>query len=338
MSILLTGAAGYIGSHIAVELLNRGEDIVIVDNFYNSSEKVLDRIEEITGREFSFYEIDVKDEVALEAVFDEEDIEAVIHLAGYKAVGESVAKPLSYYENNIMSTVSLCKVMKNHNVNKLIFSSSATVYGQVDEMPITEKTAKGICTNPYGWTKWMIEQMLMDIQGSDKDFSLVILRYFNPIGAHESGLIGEDPNGIPNNLSPYITQVAIGKLDKLRIFGDDYHTPDGTGVRDYIHVVDLAKGHVKALDKMRKESGLFIYNLGTGKGVSVLDMVRSFERATGKAIPYEIVERRAGDIDMLYCDTSLAEKELAWKAEYDLDKMCQDSWRWQCQNPNGYRD
>lgn len=336
MSILLTGGAGYIGSHIAVELLKQNEDIVIVDNLSNSQVTAIDRIEEITGKEIKFYHTDIRDEEALEYVFENESIDSVIHLAGLKAVGESVEKPIEYYENNFMGTVVLCKVMKKYKVKNIIFSSSATIYGEPAEMPIKESTAKGTCTNPYGWTKWMIEQFLTDIYESDKDWNIVILRYFNPVGAHESGLIGEDPKGIPNNLTPYITQVAVGKLEKLNVFGDDYDTVDGTGVRDYIHVVDLAKGHVKSLNKIRNNDGLEIYNLGTGQGYSVLQVINAFVEATGKEIPYQVVERRAGDIAECYCDASKAKNELGWQAEYDIDRMCKDAWRWQANNPNGY--
>lgn len=336
MSILITGGAGYIGSHIAVELLETGEDIVIIDNLYNSSKLAIDRIKEITKKDFNFYEGDIRDKKILKEIFDKEDIELVIHLAGLKAVGESVNKPLEYYDNNISGSVNLLEVMKEKNIKKIIFSSSATVYGDPKKVPVTEDTEKGKCTNPYGWTKWMIEQILEDLYTSDNNWSINILRYFNPVGAHESGLIGEDPKGIPNNLTPYISQVAIGKLEELMIFGDDYDTKDGTGVRDYIHVVDLAKGHVDSLDKIRNSTGVNIYNLGTGNGNSVLEVVDAFEKATGKKINYEITSRREGDIAESYCDTKKAYDELNWKAKYDIDDMAKDSWNWQSKNPNGY--
>lgn len=336
MAILVAGGAGYIGSHICVELLNENEEVVIVDNLSNSSPVVVDRIKEITNKDLKFYEADINDTDKMDEIFEKEDIEAVIHLAGYKAVGESVAKPLEYYQNNIGGTLELCSVMKKHNVKNIIFSSSATVYGDPEEIPIKETMPKGICTNPYGWTKWMIEQILQDIWTADENWNVVILRYFNPVGAHNSGLIGESPNGIPNNLTPYITQVAIGKLEKLRVFGDDYQTPDGTGVRDYIHVVDLAKGHVASLRKIRDNNGYSVYNLGTGKGSSVLEMLSGFEKAVGKEIPYEIVDRRPGDIAVSYCDASLAKEELNWQAELTSDDMCRDAWNWQTKNPNGY--
>lgn len=336
MAILVAGGAGYIGSHICVELLNENEKVVIVDNLSNSSPVVVEKIREITNKDLKLYEADINDLQKMDEIFENEDIEAVIHLAGYKAVGESVEKPLEYYQNNIGGSLNLCSIMKKHNVKNIIFSSSATVYGDPDEMPIKETTPKGVCTNPYAWTKWMIEQILQDLWTADKDWNVVILRYFNPVGAHSSGLIGESPNGIPNNLTPYITQVAIGKLEKLRVFGDDYQTPDGTGVRDYIHVVDLAKGHVCSLDKIRNNNGYSVYNLGTGKGSSVLEMLSGFEKAVGKKIPYEIVDRRSGDIATSYCDASLAKKELNWQAELTLDDMCNDAWNWQVKNPNGY--
>lgn len=338
MSILLTGGAGYIGSHIAIELLENNFEVVILDNLSNSSSKAVERIKEITGKDLKFYEADIRDEKALNNVFDNEKVDAVIHLAGLKAVGESVAKPLEYYDNNISGTVTLCKVMKEHGVKNIIFSSSATVYGVPKEMPITEDTEKGRCTNPYGWTKWMIEEILIDLYNSDKEWNVVVLRYFNPVGAHESGKIGENPKGIPNNLTPYITQVAVGKLEKLGVFGDDYDTHDGTGVRDYIHVVDLAKGHVTALDVINKDNGVSIYNLGTGNGYSVLDVVHAFEKATGREIPYQIKERRPGDIAVSYCEASKAKEEMGWVAKKGIDEMCSDAWRWQENNPNGYED
>ena len=338
MRILVTGGAGYIGSHTCVELLNEGYEVVIVDNLYNANKKAVDRVEEITGKKVTFYEADICDKEAMDAIFDKEDVQAVIHFAGLKAVGESTVKPLEYYQNNIAGTLTLCDVMRNHGVKNIIFSSSATVYGDPAMIPITEECPKGTCTNPYGWTKWMLEQILTDIQKADPEWNVILLRYFNPIGAHKSGTIGENPNGIPNNLMPYITQVAVGKLKELGVFGDDYDTPDGTGVRDYIHVVDLAKGHVKALKKIEENAGLKIYNLGTGVGYSVLDIVKNFEAATGVKIPYVIKPRRAGDIATCYSDASLAEKELGWKAENGIKEMCEDSWRWQKNNPNGYDD
>lgn len=336
MSILVTGGAGYIGSHTVVELQNAGYDVVVVDNLINSSEKSLERVQEITGKPVTFYKADILDRGALEAVFEKESIDSCIHFAGLKAVGESVQKPWEYYENNIAGTLTLIDVMKKHGVKNIIFSSSATIYGDPAIIPITEECPKGVCTNPYGWTKSMLEQILSDLQFADPDWNIVILRYFNPIGAHKSGTIGENPNGIPNNLMPYITQVAVGKLKELGVFGNDYDTHDGTGVRDYIHVVDLAKGHVKALAKIQDQSGLNIYNLGTGTGYSVLDIVKNFEEATGVPIPYTIKPRRAGDIAVCYSDAAKAKKELGWEAEFGIKEMCADSWRWQSSNPNGY--
>ena len=336
MAILVTGGAGYIGSHTCVELLNAGYDVVVADNLYNSSKKALDRVEQITGKKLKFYEVDLLDQPKVKEIFDNEDIEAVIHFAGLKAVGESVHKPLEYYNNNITGTLILCDEMRNHGVKNIVFSSSATVYGSPEEMPITEECPKGQCTNPYGWTKSMMEQIMTDVQKANPDMNVILLRYFNPVGAHESGCIGEDPKGIPNNLMPYISQVAVGKLEKLGVFGDDYDTPDGTGVRDYIHVVDLAKGHVKAINYIFSNPGLDVINLGTGVGYSVLDMVKAFGKACGKEIPYEIKPRRAGDIAMCYADPAKAAKVLGWKAEKGLDEMCADTWRWQSQNPNGY--
>jgi UDP-glucose 4-epimerase len=336
MSILITGGAGYIGSHTCVELLNAGYDVIVVDNFSNSKSESLNRIQEITGNSLKFYNVDILNKEKLDKVFKENKIEAAIHFAGLKAVGESVELPISYYHNNIAGTLILCKVMKKHNVKKIVFSSSATVYGMNNKSPLTEDLPLS-ATNPYGWTKLMIEQILKDIYISDKEWNVSLLRYFNPIGAHESGKIGEDPNGIPNNLMPYITQVAIGKRDKLNIFGNDYNTHDGTGVRDYIHVVDLAKGHLKALDKILDTNGINVYNLGTGIGYSVLDVVKSFEKATGVRIPYKITNRRPGDIAICYADPSKAYKELGWKAEKSLEDMCRDAWRWQLNNPNGYQ-
>lgn len=333
MTVLITGGAGYIGSHIAVELLNRDYDVLILDNLSNSSEIVIDRIKEITKKDLKFVKADVQDKNKLREIFANNNINSVIHLAGYKAVGESVEKPLEYYDNNLNGAIILCEIMKEFNIKNFIFSSSATVYGSQNPVPFEESMPKGECTNPYAWTKWMIEQILTDIYKSDNSWNITILRYFNPVGAHKSGLIGEDPAGIPNNLSPYITQVAIGKRDHLTVFGDDYNTHDGTGVRDYIHVVDLAIGHVAALQKMQ---GLKLYNLGTGKGSSVLDMVNSFEKVIGKKIPYEISGRRAGDIDEMYCDITKAKEELGWSPIYNLDDMCEDSWNWQENNPEGY--
>ena len=338
MAILVTGGAGYIGSHTVVELQNAGYDVVVLDNLSNASEKALDRVSKITGKPVKFYKADILDRDALNDIFDKETIESCIHFAGLKAVGESVVKPWEYYENNIAGTLTLVDVMRKNNVKNIIFSSSATVYGDPAQIPITEECPKGQCTNPYGWTKSMLEQVLTDIQKADTEWNVMLLRYFNPIGAHKSGTIGENPNGIPNNLMPYITQVAVGKLKELGVFGNDYDTPDGTGVRDYIHVVDLAKGHVKALKKIGENPGLAIYNLGTGKGYSVLDIVKNFEAATGVKIPYVIKPRRAGDIATCYCDASKAEKELGWKAENGIREMCEDSWRWQSNNPQGYEE
>ena len=336
MAILVTGGAGYIGSHTVVELQDAGYDVVVVDNLSNSSRKSLERVEEITGKPVKFYEDDIRDRDALERIFANEDIDSCIHFAGLKAVGESVSMPWEYYNNNISGTLTLVDVMRRHNVKNIIFSSSATVYGTPEFVPITEDCPKGKCTNPYGWTKSMLEQILTDIQFADKDWNVVLLRYFNPIGAHKSGLIGENPTGIPNNLMPYVTQVAIGKRDHLNVFGNDYDTHDGTGVRDYIHVVDLAKGHVKALKKIEDRSGLSIYNLGTGVGYSVLDIVKNFEEATGVKVPYVITARRPGDIATCYADPTKAADELDWRAENGIREMCEDSWRWQSMNPDGY--
>ncbi len=338
MNILVTGGAGYIGSHTVVELLEIGHNAIIMDNLINSSAKVIDRIEAITGKRPTFYKCDMLDKAAMNALFDKESIECVIHFAGLKAVGESVREPYKYYYNNLSGSLDLIDVMNAHNVKNLIFSSSATVYGIPKTVPITENFPKGECTNPYGWTKSMLEQIFTDVQKADPKWNVVLLRYFNPIGAHQSGLIGETPNGIPNNLMPYITQVAIGKLKELGIFGNDYNTHDGTGVRDYIHVVDLAKAHVKALKKITDNSGLSVYNLGTGIGYSVLDVVKSFEKANGIKIPYSIRPRRAGDIDSYYASADKAYKELGWKAELGIEDMCKDSWNFQKKNPNGYDD
>ena len=319
-----------------MELLNAGYDVVIIDNLYNSNQKAVDRIEEITGKKVKFYEEDLMDRAAVKRVFDENQIDAVIHFAGLKAVGESVHKPIEYYRTNIGSTLNLTDEMRAHGCKNIIFSSSATVYGDPAEIPITENCPKGTCTNPYGWTKWMQEQILTDIHTADPEWNVILLRYFNPIGAHKSGLIGEDPKGIPNNLLPYVAQVAIGKLPEINVFGDDYDTPDGTGVRDYIHVVDLARGHVKAIERFAKKDGVFICNLGTGHGYSVLDVIHAFEKACGKELPYVIRERRPGDIATCYSSPAKAEKELGWTAEFDLEDMCRDSWNWQQKNPNGY--
>ena len=336
MAILVTGGAGYIGSHTCVELLKEGYEVVVVDNLYNSSE-ALNRVKQITGKEVKFYNVDVLDREALDQVFKKESIDSVIHFAALKAVGESVAKPLEYYQNNITGTLTLCDVMRNNGVKNIVFSSSATVYGDPAFVPITEDCPKGKITNPYGQTKSMMEQILTDLNVADPEWNVILLRYFNPIGAHESGLIGEDPKGIPNNLVPYIAQVAVGKLACLGVFGDDYDTPDGTGVRDYIHVVDLAVGHVKAIKKLEDKEGVSIYNLGTGKGYSVLDVVKAYEKACGKPIKYEIKPRRPGDIAQCYADPTKAEKELGWVAERGIEEMCADSWRWQSMNPDGYR-
>ncbi len=338
MAILVTGGAGYIGSHTCVELLNAGYEVVVVDNLYNASEKALERVEEITGKTLKFYEADLLDKGALKAIFDAEKIDAVIHFAGYKAVGESVQKPLEYYENNIGGTLNLCNAMREHGVKNLIFSSSATVYGYQKVMPISEESEKQPATNPYGWTKWMIEEILKSVNIADPSWNVILLRYFNPIGAHESGLIGEDPKGIPNNLVPYVAQVAVGRRDFVHVYGNDYETPDGTGVRDYIHVVDLAKGHLAALGKLKDKPGVVVYNLGTGRGYSVLEVIKAFSEACGHEIPYRIEPRRAGDLAFVYSDPSKAERELGWKAQYDIADMCRDSWNWQSKNPNGYNE
>ncbi len=336
-TILVTGGAGYIGSHTCVELLKAGYEVVVVDNLCNSCKESLNRVEEITGRQVTFYEVDLLNEAALDQVFTNEKIDAVIHFAGLKAVGESVVKPLEYYHNNITGTLILCDVMRRHGVKSIVFSSSATVYGDPAFIPITEECPKGNITNPYGRTKGMLEQILTDLHTADPEWKVMLLRYFNPIGAHKSGRIGENPKGIPNNLLPYITQVAVGRLVCLGVFGNDYDTPDGTCVRDYIHVVDLADGHVKALDKMSKEhGGVWIYNLGTGTGYSVLDVIHAFEEANGLTINYVFKDRRAGDIPSCYADPAKAERELGWKAKYGIREMCEDSWRWQKNNPNGY--
>ena len=337
MQILVTGGAGYIGSHTLVEIYKAGHTAVVVDNLSNSSKESLKRVAELCEvKEFPFYQLDIRDKETLAEMFVNHKFDACIHFAGLKAVGESVEKPWLYYENNINGTLVLMQMLEKHNCKNIIFSSSATIYGEPAEMPITENCPKGVCTNPYGWTKSMLEQVLTDIQKADKEWNVVLLRYFNPIGAHKSGRIGENPNGIPNNLMPYITQVAIGKREKLNVFGNDYNTADGTGVRDYIHVVDLAKAHVCALQAIEKQCGLGVYNIGTGKGYSVLDVVKTFERVNDLKIPYTIKSRRPGDIAEYYCNPQKAEKELGWKAENDLEDMCRDSWNWQRNNPNGY--
>lgn len=338
MAILVTGGAGYIGSHTCVELLNEGYEVVVVDNLCNSSEKSLERVEQITGKKVTFYKVDLLDKSALTEVFEKEQIDSVIHFAGLKAVGESVSKPLEYYHNNITGTLILCDVMREHDCKNIVFSSSATVYGVPAFIPITEECPKGKCTNPYGQTKSMLEQILIDFNVADAEWNVILLRYFNPIGAHKSGLIGEDPKGIPNNLVPYIAQVAVGKLDHLNVFGNDYDTHDGTGVRDYIHVVDLAIGHVRAIEKLKDKQGVLVYNLGTGNGYSVLDVVKAYEKASGTEVKYEIKDRRPGDIATCYAEVTKAEKELHWKAERGIEEMCEDSWRWQSNNPDGYRE
>ena len=329
MSVLLTGGTGFIGSHTAVELIEAGHSVVIADDLSNSEKSVVDRIEEITGVRPAFYQIDAADKAALQKVFEEQDIDTVIHFAGFKAVGESVEKPLEYYRNNLDTTLTLLETMRSNGCKKIIFSSSATVYSLSDDVPVTEESGPLGCTNPYGWTKYMIEQILKDACAADPELSVVLLRYFNPIGAHESGLIGEKPAGIPNNLMPYITQVAQGIREKLSVFGDDYDTPDGTGVRDYIHVVDLAKGHLAALKYADSHKGCEVFNLGTGHGYSVLDLVKTFEKVNGVEIPYVITDRRPGDIALCYADTAKAEKVLGWKAEKGIEDMCRDSWNWQ---------
>ena len=334
-TVLVTGGAGFIGSHTSVELLNAGYDIIILDNFVNSKPESLKRIKELTGKDFKFYQADIRDEEAMTKVFAENKIDAVIHFAGLKSVPQSVKEPLNYYDNNIAGTVCLCRVMDKAGCKKLVFSSSATVYGSKNPSPLREDMPTGGTTNPYGTTKYFIEQILQDLCISDREWGVSILRYFNPIGAHKSGRIGEDPNGIPGNLMPYITQVAIGKLECLNVCGNDYPTPDGTGVRDYIHVVDLAIGHIKALDRLLKVKGCEVYNLGTGKGYSVLDVVKAFEKASGIKINYRIAPRRAGDVACCYADATKAKEVLGWQAQYDIDDMCADSWRWQSQNPNG---
>lgn len=336
-TILVTGGAGYIGSHTLIELINNNFEVVVIDNLANSSRESLRRVEQITGHEIPFIEADVRDQSALDDIFTTYDIDSVIHFAGLKAVGESVAKPLEYYDNNLVSTLALLEAMREHNVKQLVFSSSATVYGSPSELPLRETSTVGVgLTNPYGKTKYMIEQIIQDYCAADPAFEATILRYFNPIGAHQSGQIGEDPNGIPNNLLPYVAQVAVGKLQSVGVFGDDYDTPDGTGVRDYIHVVDLARGHVAALQHMK--AGANVYNLGTGSGTSVLEIIKAFSKACGRDLPYEIKPRRTGDIAACYADCSKAERELGWRAELSIEQACADSWRWQSQNPNGFSE
>ena len=336
MNILLTGGAGYIGSHTIIELDKKGHSVVVVDNLVNSHKEALRRVGEIVGKKIPFVQADVRDRAAMEAVFADNAIDAVIHFAGLKAVGESVAKPLEYYENNMNATFVLLDVMRSHGCKNIIFSSSATVYGNPAEIPITEDCPKGQCTNPYGQTKSMLEEVLKDVQKADPEWNVVLLRYFNPIGAHKSGRIGENPNGIPNNLMPYITQTAVGLRKELGIFGNDYDTPDGTGVRDYIHVVDLASAHVAALQAIQRNCGLAVYNIGTGRGYSVLDVVKAFEKVNNVNVPYSIKPRRPGDIATCYCNPAKAKAELGWEAEYDIEDMCRDSWNWQKINPRGY--
>jgi len=335
MKILVTGGAGYIGSHTCLELLAVGYEVVVVDNLCNSSREGLRRVEELVGRQVIFYELDLRDAAGLHTVFEEHEIEAVIHFAGLKAVGESVQMPLHYYSNNLTATLVLCEVMAAHNVKNIVFSSSATVYGDPATVPITEEFPLS-ATNPYGSSKLFVEQILQDLHTADASWNVGLLRYFNPVGAHVSGRIGEDPNDIPNNLMPYVAQVAVGRLKELSVFGNDYPTPDGTGVRDYIHVVDLAKGHIKAIEKLRSKPGVVIYNLGTGKGYSVLDMVKAFEKASGRKVPYRIAARRPGDIAACYANPAKAREELGWQAEKGIDEMCEDAWRWQSTNPKGY--
>ncbi len=338
MSILVTGGTGFIGSHTCVELIDAGYDVVIADNLYNSKAMVVDRIETITGKRPAFYELDVCDREKLNELFEKENIEAVIHFAGYKAVGESTRKPIEYYQNNLGSTLTLCDVMRSHGVKKIVFSSSATVYGDPAFVPITEECPLGDTTNPYGTTKAFQERILTDIWKADNEWNVILLRYFNPIGAHESGLLGEDPKGIPNNLLPYVAQVASGKLEKVHVFGNDYPTPDGTGVRDYIHVVDLAKGHVSAIRGFEKLNGVNVFNLGTGKGYSVLEIIQAFSKACGRDLPYVIDPRRPGDISTCYSDPAKAYEVLGWRAEKNMEDMCRDAWRWQSMNPNGFEE
>lgn len=336
MNVLVTGGAGYIGSHTVLELLNEEHRVIVIDNLSNSSKEALKRVQKISRKSLTFYEEDLLNKSAVDDIFSKHEIDSVIHFAGFKAVGESVSMPLKYYDNNITSTLYLCELMKKHGVRNIVFSSSATVYGDPHTVPITEDFPLS-ATNPYGRTKLFIEYILKDLYTADESWNIALLRYFNPVGAHESGLIGEDPNDIPNNLMPYVSQVAVGKLEKLSVFGDDYPTPDGTGIRDYIHVVDLAIGHLKALEKLNTNPGLVVYNLGTGEGSSVLDMVKAFEEASGKQVPYKIAPRRPGDIAACYADPSKAEEELSWTAKRGIEEMCRDAWKWQSENPNGYK-
>ncbi len=336
MTVLVTGGAGYIGSHACVELLNAGHTVIVADNLVNSSAESLRRVEKITGKTLAFHDVDLTDRAALDALFNQYAFDCVLHFAGLKAVGESVGQPLHYYENNLNSTMNLCESMASHGVKKILFSSSATVYSPENTMPVKETDRIGGCTNPYGWTKFMCEQILSGVAHAHPDWTVMLLRYFNPVGAHPSGLIGEDPRGIPNNLMPFISQTAAGKRECLSVFGNDYDTPDGTGVRDYLHVVDLARGHVAAMDYMTGRTGVFVFNLGTGHGYSVLDMVHAFEKVTGQKVPYKITARRPGDVATVFCDPSLAERELGWKAELTLEDMCRDTWNWQSRNPDGY--
>ena len=338
MAVLVTGGAGYIGSHTCLELLNQNYEVVVIDNLSNSSAKSIERVEKITGRNLKFYKIDLLDQKSVENVFKNEHIEAVIHFAGLKVVGKSIENPIEYYQNNVTATLILCDIMKNYGVKDIVFSSSATVYGEPVFLPITEDCPVGKITNPYGQTKAVIEQILKDIYISDNEWNIVLLRYFNPIGAHISGMIGEDTKGTPNNLLPYITKVAMGELECINIFGNDYDTPDGTGVRDYIHVVDLALGHIKALKKIKEKKGVLTYNLGTGKGYTVMQVIHTFEKVCGKKLKYEIKPRRKGDVAVCYADVSKAKSELGWEAEYDIERMCEDAWRWQLNNPKGYED
>lgn len=336
MAILVTGGTGYIGSHTVIELINNNLEVIIIDNLSNSNANVLEKIRQITGKDLKFYETDILDEESLRDVFKENEIEACIHFAALKAPFVSISNPIEYYHNNIEGTLSLIKIMKEFNCKKLIHSSSAAIYGESEKQPITENCSRGICTNPYGWSKSMLEQILTDLQKSDPEWHIILLRYFNPIGAHQSGLIGEDPTGIPNNIMPYITQVAVGKLEKLNIFGDDYDTKDGTCIRDFIHVIDLAIGHVKAIEKLKDVPDLYIYNLGTGKGYTILELVKTFEKVSGKKINYEFAKRRKGDVLVCYADVSKAKNDLSWTSKYNLEDMCRDSWNWQKKNPNGY--
>ena len=338
MKILVTGGAGYIGSHTCIELLNAGHEVVVVDNLSNSKEEAVDRVQEIAGRPLAFYKVDLLDKPALDGVLDEHAVDAAIHFAALKAVGESVAIPLNYYHNNLTGTINLIYALREHSVKNLVFSSSATVYGEINQPPLREDMPRAAATNPYGWTKLMMEQIFEDVQKAEPDWNMIMLRYFNPVGAHPSGRLGEDPNGVPNNLFPYVTAVAVGKYPFLRVWGDNYPTPDGTPIRDYIHVVDLAIGHVRALEKLSSKTGYTIYNLGTGRGYSVLEVVHAFEKAWGKELPWKFLERRPGDLPVSYADPSKAERELGWKAERDLDVMCVDAWRWQSQNPHGFED